>query len=635
MPRDYVTKILKARVYDVARETPLEPAPKLSSRLGSEVWLKREDLQPVFSFKIRGAYNKLIVAHRRGAGAGGHRVVGRKSCAGRRARRAPARGACAHRHAGDGAAHQGGGGGAARGGGGAGRRGLRRRKARADALAAERGMIFVPPFDDEHVIAGQGTVAMEIVRQHGDPLDAIFVEVGGGGLIAGISAYVKALWPQTRIIGVEPCETPTLYSALAAGKRVTLEQVGRFADGVAVRRIGAEPFRIARECVDDVLLVTTDEICAAIKDIFEDTRSIAEPAGALGVAGLKRYAEREGAAGGRYAAIVSGANVNFDRLRHIAERAELGEQRESLFAVTIPERPGSLLRFCELIGNRSITEFNYRYADEADAHIFVGVEISDPGADKQGLIESLESDGYPVLDLTDNEMAKLHVRYMVGGHAPRNLDEVLYRFDFPGASGRADALSHPDGKPALEHQHVPLPQPRRGLRPGADGPPGARGRARRLPVVSRRGGVRVPGGDGESGVSVVPAMRKLPMMHTPITKRRLLQSIGAVAGAAAVCRTMDALGMPGSNVAHASTLDLSPGSGTGKRVVILGAGISGMTAAHELSKAGYDCTVLEATGRAGGRNLTVRAGDVIEETDRRQVVCFTASPRKTQAARAA
>ena len=310
-------------------------------------------------------------------------------------------------------------------------------KARADALAAERGMVFIPPFDDEHVIAGQGTVGMEIVRQHGDPFDAIFVEVGGGGLIAGISAYVKALWPNTKVIGVEPYDTPTLYSALAAGERVTLESVGTFADGVAVKRIGAEPFRIARECVDDVVLVTTDEICAAIKDIFEDTRSIAEPAGALAVAGLKRYLEPSGgvAGGGCYAAIVSGANVNFDRLRHIAERAEIGEQRESLFAVTIPERAGSLLRFCDLIGTRAITEFNYRYADDADAHIFVGVETRDSGDDRRALIETLERDGYPVLDLSDNEMAKLHVRYMVGGHAPRELEEVLYRFDFPERPG--------------------------------------------------------------------------------------------------------------------------------------------------------------------------------------------------------
>ena len=269
-------------------------------------------------------------------------------------------------------------------------------------------MVFVPPFDDEHVIAG-------------------------------ISAYIKALWPQTRVVGVEPHDTATLHAALAAGERVVLEHVGIFADGVAVKQIGAEPFRIARECVDEVVLVTTDEICAAIKDIFEDTRSIAEPAGALGVAGLKRYIEREGVAGQRFAAIVSGANVNFDRLRHIAERAELGEHRESLLAVTIPERPGSLLRFCELIGTRSITEFNYRYSHDAHAHIFVGVEITDPGADKRALVDTLESDGYPVLDLTDNEMAKLHVRYMVGGHAPRDLDEILYRFDFPERPG---ALMH-------------------------------------------------------------------------------------------------------------------------------------------------------------------------------------------------
>ena len=232
---------------------------------------------------------------------------------------------------------------------------------RAEALAAERGMILIPPYDDEHVIAGQGTVAMEIVRQQGEAFDAIFVSVGGGGLIAGIAAYIKALWPETRIIGVEPQDAPTLHAALAAGERVVLEQVGTFADGVAVKQIGAEPFRIARECIDEVVLVSTDEICAAIKDIFEDTRAIAEPAGALAVAGLKRYVEREGITDGRrFAAVVSGANVNFDRLRHIAQRAQLGEQREILLAVTIPERPGSLLRFCELIGKRSITEFNYR-----------------------------------------------------------------------------------------------------------------------------------------------------------------------------------------------------------------------------------------------------------------------------------
>ncbi|MCY4406442.1 MAG: threonine ammonia-lyase, biosynthetic [Rhodospirillaceae bacterium] len=441
MSRDYVTKILKARVYDVARETPLERAPKLSSRLGCEVWLKREDLQPVFSFKLRGAYNKLasltpeertrgVIASSAGNHAQGVALAARRL--GVQAlivmpETAPRIKVDAVERLGAevllaGASYD-------------------EAKETAEVLAAERGMVLIPPYDDEHVIAGQGTVGMEIVRQQGEPFDAVFVSVGGGGLIAGIAAYIKALWPETRIVGVEPQETPTLHAALAAGERVVLDSVGIFADGVAVKQIGAEPFRIARECVDEVLLVSTDEICAAIKDIFEDTRSIAEPAGALAVAGLKRYAEREGGAaeGLRFAAVVSGANVNFDRLRHIAQRAQLGEQRESLLAVTIPERPGSLMRFCELIGDRSITEFNYRYADEAAAHIFVGIEISDAGADKRALMDALERDGYPVLDLTDNEMAKLHVRHMVGGHAPGELDEVLYRFDFPERPG---ALMH-------------------------------------------------------------------------------------------------------------------------------------------------------------------------------------------------
>ena len=440
MPRDYVTKILKARVYDVARETPLERAPKLSSRLGCDVWLKREDLQPVFSFKLRGAYNKLasltpeeraqgVIASSAGNHAQGVALAARRL--GVQAlivmpETAPRIKVDAVERLGAevllaGSSYD-------------------EAKETAEALAAERGMVLIPPYDDEHVIAGQGTVGMEIVRQQGEPFDAIFVSVGGGGLIAGIAAYIKALWPETRIVGVEPQDTPTLHAALAAGERVILDSVGIFADGVAVKQIGAEPFRIARACVDEVLLVSTDEICAAIKDIFEDTRSIAEPAGALAVAGLKRYVEREGGADGRrFAAVVSGANVNFDRLRHIAQRAQLGEQRESLLAVTIPERPGSLMRFCELIGDRSITEFNYRYADEAAAHIFVGVEISDAGADKRALMDALERDGYPVLDLTDNEMAKLHVRHMVGGHAPGELDEVLYRFDFPERPG---ALMH-------------------------------------------------------------------------------------------------------------------------------------------------------------------------------------------------
>ena len=439
MPRDYVTKILQARVYDVARETPLDLAPKLSARLGCEVWLKREDLQPVFSFKVRGAYNKLssLTAEERSRGvvassAGNHaqgvalaaRRLGVRACI-VMPETAPRIKVEAVERLGAEVVLEG--------------ESYDDAKARADALAAEQGMVPIPPFDDEHVIAGQGTVAMEIVRQHGEPLDAVFVEVGGGGLIAGISAYIKAVWPQTRVVGVEPYDAPTLYTALAAGKRIALEHVGNFADGVAVKQVGTETFRIARECVDDVILVGTDEICAAIKDIFEDTRSIAEPAGALAVAGLKRFAVPGRAAGRRYAAIVSGANVNFDRLRHIAERADLGEQRESLFAVTIPERPGSLLRFCELVGRRAITEFNYRYADDTQAHIFVGIETGDSDTDKRQLLDTLARNGYPALDLSDNEMAKLHVRYMVGGRAPRDLDEVLYRFDFPERPG---ALMH-------------------------------------------------------------------------------------------------------------------------------------------------------------------------------------------------
>ena len=435
MPHDYVTKILRARVYDAARETPLELAPKLSSKLRSEVWLKREDLQPVFSFKIRGAHNKLasltakereqgVIAASAGNHAQGVALAARKlgipalivmpETAPRIKVEAVERLGAEVLLAGE---------------------SYDSARERAEILAAERGMILVSPFDDEHIIAGQGTVGMEIVRQQSDPFDAIFVEVGGGGLIAGISAYIKSLWPETRVIGVEPHDSPTLHAALAAGERVVLERVGIFADGVAVKQVGEEPFRVARECVDEVVLVSTDEICAAIRDIFEDTRAIAEPAGALAVAGLKRYVDRDGVNGGRFAAIVSGANVNFDRLRHIAQRAELGENRERLLAVTIPEHPGSLLRFCEQIGDRSITEFNYRYVGGTNAHIFVGLEVSDSDADKQALMDGLEANGYPVLDLTDNEMAKVHVRYMVGGHGPGELDEVLYRFNFPERPG--------------------------------------------------------------------------------------------------------------------------------------------------------------------------------------------------------
>jgi threonine dehydratase len=435
MPRDYVEKILKARVYDVARESSLDAAPRLSRRLGNNVLLKREDLQPVFSFKVRGAYNKICslddAERARGviASSAGNHAQGVALAANRLGVKAlivmpkttPRIKIDAVRDLGaeivlHGSSYD-------------------DARAHADELVAERGMVFVPPFDDPEIIAGQGTVALEILRQHGPDIHAIFVAVGGGGLIAGVSAYVKSLWPHIRVIGVEPEDAPSMHRSLAAGKRVVLDHVGIFADGVAVKQVGEEPFRIARQCVDEVLLVSTDEICAAIKDIYEDTRSIAEPAGALGVAGLKRYVEREGTAGATLVAVDSGANVNFDRLRHIAERAELGERREALLAVTIPECPGSLREFCHAIGARSITEFNYRYADSGDAHIFVGVELRDVESDKDALLGGLADRGYPVVDMTDNEMAKIHVRYMVGGRSGSAGEELLYRLNFPERPG--------------------------------------------------------------------------------------------------------------------------------------------------------------------------------------------------------
>jgi threonine dehydratase len=435
MSEAYVERILKARVYDVAIESPLEPMPRLSARLGNEVLLKREDKQPVFSFKLRGAYNKIAnlseTVARRGvicASAGNH-AQGVALAAQRRGipavivmpvttpaikvQAVAALGGEVVLH-GDvfDAAYE-----------------------HAMKLATERQLVFVHPFDDPDVIAGQGTIGVEILRQAGDNIDAIFVAVGGGGLIAGIAAYVKALFPRIKIIGVEPEDAAAMHESLRQGKRITLETVGIFADGVAVKRVGEETFALARKYVDEIVLVSTDEICAAIQDTFEDTRAVPEPAGALGIAGLKKFVAREGWQGKRLVAINCGANVNFDRLRYIAERAEIGAGREALFAVEIPEQRGSFLAFCRQLGARNITEFNYREQGSERARIFVGMNLTRGAAERAEVMQQLKDSGYSVVDMTDNEMAKLHVRYMIGGQARELADEHLFRFEFPEKPG--------------------------------------------------------------------------------------------------------------------------------------------------------------------------------------------------------
>ena len=434
-PTDYLDLIRNAKVYDVALRSALEPAINLSKRLNNRILMKREDLQPVFSFKLRGAYNRIAALGpdelKRGVicSSAGNHAQGVALAAKRRGVRAvivmPVTTAkiktdavralggevVLHGDAYDDA------------------------YARAIELSEQEGLVFIHPFDDPFVIAGQGTIGVEILEQAENDIDAIFVPIGGGGLIAGIAAYVKQQRPDIRIIGVEPEDSAAMKLSLEAGKPVTLDHVGIFADGVAVRRVGDETFRLCQEFVDEIITVGTDQICAGIRDIFEDTRSIVEPAGGLSIAAAKKYVAERGVTGQTLVTINCGANVNFDRLRHIAERAAVGEQTEMLLAAEIPEEPGSFRRFCETIGRRGITEFNYRYADRKKAHIFVGVQLSNGMTERQFLIERLRNADFPVEDLSDNEMAKLHVRHMVGGRSPAISNERMFRFEFPERPG--------------------------------------------------------------------------------------------------------------------------------------------------------------------------------------------------------
>jgi threonine dehydratase len=434
LSQHYIKKILTARVYELAKETPLEYAPLLSRRLENQVWIKREDESPVFSFKWRGAYNKMaglapaalkhgVIAssagnHAQGVALGAKRLGAKAVIV--MPRTTPQIKVDAVRNFGGDAVLHGDNYDAA--------------YAHAIKLARAKHLTFIHPYDDPDVIAGQGTIGLEILKQHTGGLDAIFVPIGGGGLISGIATYVKQLRPEVRIIGVEPEDADAMERSLHLGRRVVLDHVGIFADGVAVRQVGRETFKLCRKFVDEVMVVTNDEICAAIKDIFEDRRSILEPAGALGFAGLKRYVQRDKVKNRQLMTIASGANVNFDRLRHVAERAEIGERREAIIAVTIPERPGAFRQFCAVVGDHNITEFNYRYSDPKNAHIFVGIQVQGENEIK-GLIKTLHARGYPTVDMTDNEMAKLHIRHLVGGRAPNAVDEIIYRFEFPERPG--------------------------------------------------------------------------------------------------------------------------------------------------------------------------------------------------------
>ncbi len=434
MNSDYLERILTARVYDVAQESPLEYAPYLSARLKNKLLLKREDMQSVFSFKLRGAYNKMaqlppdvlkqgVIAASAGNHAQGVALAARQlgttaiivmpiTTPQVKVDAVVARGGnvVLHGDTYDDACTY------------------------ARKLGEDKGLTFIHPFDDPDVIAGQGTIGMEILRQYQQPIHAIFVAIGGGGLISGIAAYIKRLRPEIKIIGVEPVDADAMYQSLEAGYRVCLPRVGLFADGVAVREVGAETFRLCQQYVDEVILVDTDDTCAAIKDVFQDTRSILEPAGALAIAGAKAYVEREQIEEETLIAIACGANMNFDRLRFVAERAELGERREAIFAVTIPEERGSFRKFCECIGTRNLTEFNYRISNEKKAYIFVGVQIQNR-ADAAEIVANFELHGFNTIDLTDDELAKMHLRHMVGGKSSLADNELLYRFEFPERPG--------------------------------------------------------------------------------------------------------------------------------------------------------------------------------------------------------
>jgi len=442
---DYLERILKAQVYDVAIESPLTEAPRLSTRTGNEVLLKREDLQPVFSFKLRGAYNKMaklsptdiargVIAasagnHAQGVALGAQRlgtqatIVMPITTPQIKVDAVKARGAEVILE------------------------GLSYEEAYRYAvkLGQERGLTFIHPYDDPDVIAGQGTIGMEILRQHSKPIDAVFLAVGGGGLLAGVGSYFKRISPHTKIIGVQPVDSNAMTLSLEKGERVRLDQVGLFADGVAVKFVGEETFRICKEVVDEMILVDTDAICAALKDVFDDTRSILEPAGALAIAGLKAWVEKTGVSNQTLVAVACGANMNFDRLHFVAERAELGEHREAIFAATIPETPGSFRRFCELLGKRNITEFNYRYADQREAQVFVGVNVRNRN-ELPELLTNLNAANIATVDLSDNEMAKLHIRHLVGGRAPQAGDELLYRFEFPERPGALMDFLHALGQ---------------------------------------------------------------------------------------------------------------------------------------------------------------------------------------------